>query len=247
MQGDAPFPAADGAGQDRVERVAEPPLSTVLLRPLVDVFVAPGRAFALVGRRPGTWWFPTLLLVALTAGALLLTFDRLIAPLIVERLQQAGGSPEDITRSLGLARSLSWLALLMVPLQIAAIGAIGHFVATLLFGGSGSFVQSLTVGAHAMLVGILDALVRLPLMLAKDSHEIYLGLALLLPAGLENTFVFRLFAQLDVFAIWKLLLVACGLAIVHRIAANRLLLVLGLLWLVWCAGQALVAGLGGGA
>jgi hypothetical protein len=212
----------------------------------IQILFAPRQAFTSIASHPRTWWQPLIVLIALAAITLYLTYDPLYLPKTVEALRDAGQSEEEIARTLPIVRMVSWGALIMIPVVSVLIALILHFVCGTALGGAGRFVQSLAVIAHASLVGVVESLVKVPLMLAKGEPEVFFGPAALLPADMATGFAFRFVGQLDLFALWKVALFALGLAIVHRLRFGRTLATVGALWLVWAMVGAALGGLGAG-
>ena len=232
---------------DAPDRVApDMPEPASFLTRLIDIHLAPERALRVVAAFPRTWWQPTLFLIILGAVAIYLTMDRLIVPEMINSMVEQGLSDEQIDDSLPVMKFIPWAALILVPLQILVIALVAHLCANLLLGGVGAYLGAVSVVAHSLLIGVVEALVRVPLMLAKESLEVYLGPALLLPADMQETLLFRVIAQFDIFTIWKVLLIGLGLAIVYRLAPRRAIAMMVVLWLIWVLATALLGGLAPG-
>jgi hypothetical protein len=180
----------------------------------------------------------------LTAGAIYLLIDSVILPSQLEELRRQVEDPEQRAVAARWMRTVTWMAPAIVPLTIVVIGFVVHGIARLALGGDGRVVQSLAVTTHAYLINVVGELVRVSLMLAKGSPEVFLGPAALLPGALEGTFLFRFMGQLDVFAAWKVVLIGIGLAIAHRLDMARVVRVLVILWLAWAVLMAVLGGLG---
>jgi hypothetical protein len=229
--------------QDGSISAAEPEDRNFVQR-LIDVYVAPVRAFEDVARRPHTWWQPLLFVAATAALAIYLTIDDVLVPAALEAARQSGElgdeSIDAARRWIGVAL---WGAPLLVPITIALISLILHGVCGLILGGAGRFVQTLGVTAHGYLINFLGDLIRVPLMLVKGTPEIHLGPAALLPVDMQETLVYRVLAQFDVFSIWKVVVIGIGLSVVHRLGPQRAIGAVVVLWLAWVAVTALLGGL----
>ncbi len=226
---------------------SDAPQPTGFLTRFVDIHLAPERALRAIAAFPRTWWQPTLLLIVVGAVAIFLIMDDLIVPQMIDGMAEQGTADEQIDNLVPILKITTWASLLFVPLQILMVGLVGHLTCQLMLGGAGRYLGAMAVVAHALLVGVVEAIIRIPLMLAKGTVEVYLGPALLLPADMQDTLLFRVVSQLDVFAVWKLLLIGFGLAIVYRLAPQRVIVAMAGLWLVWILATALLGGLAGGA
>jgi hypothetical protein len=215
-------------------------------------FASPGRLFAAVDQRPGTWWQP-LLLVAIVNGLLIhLIFDRVIVPAQIEAMEERGmeGAAIDQARDFlegGAGRSLAIASTVLGTPIVALVGALAiHVLAVTFLGGRGRFSRTWGVMSHVLLVGLPENAAKVPVMLADGSPEVSFGPALFLPRGEPSPFLFNLIAQVDAFTVWKVILLAAGLAAVHRIARGPVLIACFLLWGVWALAAASLAGAFGG-
>jgi hypothetical protein len=88
--------------------------------------------------------------------------------------------------------------------------------------------------AYAQLVGIVEWLVKLPVMFEQERLEVFFGPALFLEDYDPSQFFHAFLAQFDLFTIWKAALTALGVAVVHRLKRKEPAfgLVFGL-WLLW--------------
>ena len=152
------------------------------------------------------------MLVVTLVGAINLVFagDLIVAKSLAE-LQKQDITAEQIEQTMPIIELSIWGMTLAAPLFLLIIAAVVHLITGVFMKGAGGFVGSLAVTSYAMVVGIVEALVRTPLALAKGTIDVFLGPAALLPASMAGTPVFQILAQFDVFAIWKVVLVGLGL------------------------------------
>ena len=235
----------DGNGVRLPDEQAAAQKSNFLSR-LMHIHTAPERAFRAVIAQPGTWWQPVLLLALLGAGIIWFTMDDLIMPAMREGMLERDVAEDQIDGALPILRLVTWASLLLVPLRMVVIALVGHLSATLVLGGTGRYVMALAVISYAHLVGVVETIVRVPLMLLKQSIEVHLGPVLLLPVEMQETFVYRALAQFDVFAIWKVLLMGLGLGLAYGLVPRRTIILMVALWLVWVLATSALGGLAGG-
>jgi hypothetical protein len=224
----------------KIESGAHPGHRTTFWARARDVIVAPARAFEAVVRNPSTLWQP-LLAVALVNGLVVMAFyDRLVIPEQQAAIEEQELSPEEAAQAEamlegGAARGASYtLGFLGTPLASVVTAAAIHVGAAFLLGGSGTFLASWAAVAYTLLIGIVEWLVKLPVMLAEGRLEVFFGPALLLEDHDPGRFLDAFLGQLDLFTIWKAAVMAIGVAVVHRLKRRgpAFALVFGL-WLLW--------------
>jgi hypothetical protein len=132
----------------------------------------------------------------------------------MERMEQSvQEGPSPVKGAIGAVATV-------IPMIFFALFAwgIGNFV----FGGQTSFKKIFGVTILGNLIVAIGNLVKLPLMMAKDSIYVSLGVAALFPDK-DFTSLFYSFSyyMLDLFAIWSLIVTGLGLAVIYRFATGR--------------------------
>ncbi|HPB01226.1 MAG TPA: hypothetical protein PLS75_07420, partial [Candidatus Marinimicrobia bacterium] len=92
----------------------------------------------------------------------------------------------------------------------------------------------------ANLVDIIANAVKVPLMLSQQTVRIYTSPALFLQDN--STFWFRFFANLDLFVLWKVILLGIGVGIITKVKTSKSIWTILICWIIYCLA---VAGLGG--
>jgi hypothetical protein len=140
-----------------------------------------------------------------------------------------------LVRVLGIAG-----AALGMPLTALLMAVIAHLVVAFLLGGGGTFLQSWAIVCYGLLVGLLELAVKLPAMLKQGTIEVHFGPVLALERTAPPSFLYQVLKEFDVFTLWKIALIALGLALVHRVRAKTVLVTLLGIWLLWALGSATV-------
>lgn len=110
----------------------------------------------------------------------------------------------------------AWISsALATPITVFFMTLIALLVGNAMMGGSAKYGQLLNVAAWAYIIGILESIVKIPLMLNKWSLEVYTGLGVL-GIGEKGSFINSLFAGMDIFAIWRVILIAIGMGIIYN-------------------------------
>lgn len=224
-------------------------------RRIIAVFVAPGELFDHLSRRPD-WLLPMLLGLVIMVLLMYLLFPRVILPMqqeaMMERLgSQPNVSAEDIEaaqqRMGGPAALISTLVgtAIMHPLALVLQGLIFYWV-FLLLGGELTYRAALSVTAYPSLIAVVGSLVSAPLRILKESIYAGVNLAVVLPTEMEGSFLHSVLVQVDLFTIWRFLVVAAGMAVIAKVSQAKARLTVGILWAAWIVLSAGAGALGRG-
>ncbi len=132
---------------------------------------------------------------------------------ILDRMEQMG---ERMSGPLGylivVVATLGWYAIL---------GGVIMFFGSFILGGQASFKDTFGVVVYAQLVSVVELIVKIPLIVQTQTLRVETGLALLLPGSLDGTLLYRFFHRLDFFSIWRIFLLALGMALLYRVDEKR--------------------------
>lgn len=110
----------------------------------------------------------------------------------------------------------SWVAsALGGPITVFFMALVALIVGNTFMGGAAKYGQLVNITAWAYMISILENIVKIPLMLSKWSLEVYTGLGVL-GISEKGSFINSLFASIDIFAIWRIVLIAVGMAIIYN-------------------------------
>ena len=210
---------------------------------MIRVFTAPSETFEAVSQRCGwlDWFVPTLLVALVSLGATQMAMP-LIQQAQQEAIQERMAENPDITAEQREAMSkmagvTQVATLVMVPIMafvmLFIISLVFLLVSKLILGGDVTYGQMLAVAAYSYLITILQMIVITPLRLAKETMMLAIGPGILLPEEMLETFVGKLLNAIDIFVLWQTCVVAIGLAILSRASAQKALITMLILWLVW--------------
>jgi hypothetical protein len=211
-------------------------------RRIIAVFVAPGELFGHLSDRPD-WILPTIVGVVIILLIMAVLAPRVILPMqeeaMMERLSSRPDvSPEEIDamrqRVRGPIAMVSTLAgtAIMHPVALVIQAAVFYWV-FLILGGELTYRKALSVAAYASLIAVLGVVLNAPLRILKESLFAGTNLGILLPPESEGTFFHTLLVQVDLFTIWRLLVIAAGMAAIAKVSQAKARLTVGILWVVW--------------
>jgi len=117
------------------------------------------------------------------------------------------------------------------PLTVFFMAIIALLVGNTIMGGSAKYGQLVNITAWVYMINILETIVKIPLMLNKWSLEVYTGLGVL-GIGEKGSFINSLFAGIDIFAIWRIGLIAIGMGIIYNKKTKPYLIAMLIAWLL---------------
>jgi hypothetical protein len=211
---------------------------------MLDIYLAPGRAFARLKEKP-TWLVPLIIVLVfslLTAfvSARYVDWDKQ-RQLAVDKMRERNMSEEQIQKaSEGMEKFYASPAMRYGAPAASAIvvGIIGLLFLTVvynvslpLFGGASDFKRTWAIVCNASLIAVPATIVRGGLVLLKRSAEVTTSLLAAAP-NLKHGFLTGLLAQLDVFDFWKFMLIAIGLKVVFGLKGSKSSILVFAVWLV---------------
>jgi hypothetical protein len=124
------------------------------------------------------------------------------------------------------------IGVIVVTLIIVFLMAgVTHLLMKML-GGKGRFRHARAVIAWSMLISTLGSLVKLPIMIAKNSIIVETGPSLFFKDLEPSDQLFKLLSTFDIFTIWGMIVTAVGLAVVYRVSAGKAWVAVAVLWIL---------------
>ena len=209
-----------------------------LIKRMVGVFVSPGATFEAVRARVSVadWLVPLILVMIVgTVSVYMLT------PLMDEEMNEALKDAGEHAQAIGRVSTVIGAAF-SVAIMLFVIAAILLGLARLVLGGETTYRHVLAVSSYSSLVNIPSAIVTIPLMIAKESMEVQVGLGLLLPDSMAESFLAYFLNTLSVFSVWQYALTAIGLGIVSGISTKKAAIGVFVLFILYALGAAALQG-----
>jgi len=126
-------------------------------------------------------------------------------------------------------------------IRLVVIAAVIWFAGNFLLGGESAFMPLLGVSAYTSLIDIIASAIKVPLVISQQTTQIYTGLALFLEQN--NSFFFRFAKTLDLFALWKVILLSIGLGVIYKVKTSKAFWIVFIIWLIYGVAAALFQGL----
>jgi hypothetical protein len=214
----------------------------------VGIITSPKATFQAVVAYPK--WFGMLALVSVAVAVLVGGF---LSTAVGQAawLEMATAGMDD-ARYEGMLRFAKYVGVLGAIQMLVMIPVMTLITAGILYvgfnamGGDASFKQVFTVVTHASAVSVLGQLFTVPVNYAREKMASATNLISLLPMIDEKSFLGRLFAMIDVFLIWWVLVLAMGLAVLYRRRTQPIALTLfGIYAVIALVAAAVMSRLGG--
>lgn len=215
------------------------------LQRVIGVFLSPSETFRDIAARP-TLLAPILLLIVTWIPASIIMANRVdfAAPARAQMEAKGGMSDQDIARVANISNAVGKALSYFAPLFSAAILAIvaGVFLlAFRLFGGDGTYRQSLSITAFSWMPLSIGSILMAVILFSRKSVAAQ-ELPTLLRSNLafladfeKQPVLFGFLSSFDVFTIWMLSLMAIGYAFMSRFSRTKSFALVFGLWFSWIA------------
>jgi len=224
-----------------------------LLSRIVGVFTSPGRTAEAIGAKPN-WLVPAIIIILL-----MLLFTYLAKPVIIQetvtRVQQMmeskGAAQDQIDTVLNRIQTSMGLRMFVGVTVTTALGifiwaAIWLFVSNIVLGAQASYAQMLGVNVYRYFITTIGLLIKLPIMLSKQTMNVHFSLATFLPDDQKTTFLYKMLMQVELFNIWAIVVLSIGIAVVSKLDTKKVWPWVVLVYVVWYVAQAALGSMFGG-
>jgi hypothetical protein len=214
---------------------------------LINIFLAPSIAFASLRDRP-RWVVPFILCIITTMIFLVVTNSvkledqksavlanrTMSADEVQRRIENIEIQQQADLSQISIALFLLGVVLVMLNHAVLLFGlSLILWMALQLYSAKVNFKAILSICSFSNLVLLPETILKIPLVLMKDTLKIYLGLAAFLPPEWENSPLFNLCEHLDIFSIWIVVLLMIALPITSGISKKKSIITVGYLWGIW--------------
>ena len=127
---------------------------------------------------------------------------------------------------------MGWVATALGgPISAMFMALIALLVGNTFMGGSAKYGQLLNIAAWSYMINILESIVKIPLMLQKWSLDVFTGLGVL-GIGEKGSFINSFFNGIDIFAIWRIILITIGMGIIYNKKTRPYAIAMLAVWIV---------------
>jgi len=204
------------------------------------IFTNPKRVFESLKIKPD-WLVPTLIIVVLSVASAFFLKD-ITLEMQKERIIASENIPEEqkevILQRFEDSGSMQMImgmvgAVVFVFASFALVAGLYLFTGNVILGGQSNFKTLLAVYAWGFMPSIPEAIIKIPLMLAKNSIHVYTSLAILFDTSESETVLFKIANAVDIFALWRVALWAIGFSVVYKFTEGKSYAVIGAWYIIW--------------
>tara|TARA_B100000315_G_scaffold174869_2_gene163365 strand:+ start:179 stop:892 length:714 start_codon:yes stop_codon:yes gene_type:complete len=232
-----------------------------MLGTMINVITAPGETFETIVKDFN--WKQALLPIGLLMGLAVVSgfvLQELIADLQWEQIQKSieGNAqiPEERKEEIlssqydqvysktggraiftYLSMAISW------PIRIVFFTLFAMLVGNLFLGAGGTYGRMFTITAFAYMPSVVEYIIKTPIQYISDNIMIYTGLGVL-GVGEQGEFLNSFLVGIDIFAFWRVFLIAVGMGILYNKSTKTALTTMTGLWIL---GLVIFSGIGAAA
>lgn len=217
---------------------------------IIGVFTSPKLTFESIGRRPD--WLIPFIIIVLLSGALTFFMQPIITTEAIqkqqEKMEERGMSADQIDAAVEQTTKVMKFTVLPSAIVVTAlnfiIGAlIWLFVGNILLGGAAKFKHLFAVNVYRSLITMLGGLIKLPIILSKETLNVHFSLATFMSDELRETFLYKVLVQTDIFNIWSIAVLCIGLAAIYNFKVKKVWPVVVLIYAGFYLASSAISGL----
>jgi hypothetical protein len=205
---------------------------------IAGIFFEPRKVFNYLNYKP-SWLFAfiLILIIAIVIAEIILPQNLLLQKEIVSQIPRLSSAPPEILDRMtevdtGKRISTAISEVLKNLIGLFLLTSLVYFFCNIILGGESSYKKVLSVVTYTSFITILGAILKTPLILAKNSADVQTSLALLMPEGDFTKIRYLLLAFIDVFAIWQIILIALGMTVLYRFSKGKAFTATIISWLI---------------
>ncbi len=196
---------------------------------LLKVLFAPTAVFRAVKEKP-SWIVPLVVIMVVFAIS-----TYFIAPLgmkaQMEQIMKSDNytpeQKEQMRQNMAMGEKIGpIIAMVTTPIFFGIVILIGagmvFLMGNVIFSGNAKFVTLFTMVTLSFATWIISTIIKMPLMLARETIDVRTSLALLLPGdSMEGVAYSFLNTFTDVFVIWQIALLVIGVKVIYDFATSK--------------------------
>lgn len=195
---------------------------------MIGVFTSPRETFTAIDQKPD-WIAPMIVIIIIT-----LIFTMITMPIQMpeqmqkqrEKLEERGMSDEEIDQALATGEKIGKIfgpvgALIAVPVMLLLFSLLFWFVGNIILGGQTSFKKMFSVYTYTSLIGTVGLLIKLPIIVSKQSADVHFSLATFLSPDKSESLLYTILKNFEVFNIWHYVVLAIGFSVVYKFSMKK--------------------------
>lgn len=235
---------SDQPSDQSPETEGEPPVEEIgVFQRIVGIFTQPQSVFVYLRSKPDIW-VPIIISIIVGVASSFLVYDIAISDTIAsyEKNENIPDQQRDmIIDSMESRRTGAWryASIFLFPIigtfVIFALIALAYwFIGNVVLGGKAKYKQVFSAFAYSYLViAIAGAIVKIPLILSKQTLKVHTSLAILMPQDTSQSALFRFLDSFDIFTVWALIVFSIGYAVIYRFSQAKAFMGVFVSWLLY--------------
>jgi hypothetical protein len=209
---------------------------------MMNIFLAPRQAFESIDRKPD--WLIPLVIILLVMVVFTIQIMPIVMPIQMEKqrvkMEERGMSADQIDQAMSMGEKTGKIigpiaGVVTYAIILLLISGIVLFVGNILMGGKTTFKKIFSVVTYSSLIGTLNQILVLPIILSKKTAEVHFSLATFLPVDNAETLMYQFLKKFDLFAIWSLIVMGIGIAVIYRFTTKKSMTMVTALYVVYMA------------
>ncbi len=207
------------------------------MRNIIKIFYSPKEAFKEAKEKNIKPLFPLLILILFSIIINLLYANFIVYPKRLEIIQMQNLPPEAVERaSKFLSREFLNIqtlvaTLIFFPIGVLLISLVYHLLVPLL-GGESKFEDAFLYVTYSKFINVLSHYIKFPISFFKKEVLVHTDLAIFFPFLKDKIFLYLFLTQFDIFTIYSLYIVSCGMQIFSNLSRKKSLILVYSLWLL---------------
>lgn len=203
-----------------------------------NIFFEPRKVFESLRIKP-TWLIPFVIVTLLVIGSTYLTFPYIMKAQ-VERIEEMENIPDE--RKAAIIEQMEQVdqppvwQVAMIPVfslvVLVLFSGILFLVFNVLLGGDSSYRSVLSVYSYSALVTIPALIVKIPLIIMKETVNVQTSLALLPFVNPDSRFLYSVLSGFDIFSLWEVILISMGLGVMYKFSTAKAFTAVVILWVL---------------
>jgi len=223
---------------------SEPPIEELsAFQRVVGIFTQPQGVFIYLRSKPDIW-VPIIITIIVGVASSFLVYDIAISDTIASYEQNENIPDEQrdmIIDSIEQRRQGAWryVSIFVFPVIgtfviFALIALAFWFIGNVVLGGKAKYKQVFSAFAYSyLIIAIAGAIVKIPLMLSKQTIKVHTSLAILMPQDASQSALFRFLDNFDIFTVWVLIVFSIGYAVIYRFSQAKAFMGVFISWLLY--------------
>lgn len=222
---------------------SEPVEEMSAMQRVVGMFTQPQKVFQYLKVKP-EFWVPIIITIIAGVVSSFLVYDIAINEQVANYEQNENipdAQRDAIIDNIESHRQGAWryASIFLFPVIgvfaiFALVALVYWFIGNVILGGKARFKQIFSAFAYSyLIIAIVGTIVKIPLILSKESIKIHTSLAAFMSEEASRTALYRFLDGIDIFTVWMLAVFAIGYAVIYRFSQVKAFMGVFISWILY--------------